>query len=271
MIKRIHPDPMRSREISPHIDRWWHIITKMPDLDEGNQKAQEMRVYASFFWGIVLGYISTYTLSNGDVVYKADKDALKLEENDLMVSNGTPCDKFFEVLDTIAIYPRLSDRILEKTDEKMRTELDDKTDVRSCAIFRAIDNAEFADPGIGPDSVPAHSFFTIPMMIKKSSFTDDYYEEDAINVLKASINEVRRYLEGFYDKNELSKAMYEILDVQFERFIADIELEKKLSENIYKETLFGRTISVIAESYDDISFHTRADEIRDKARKLRNA
>lgn len=44
LISQIHPEAHKSRAITPHIDRWWHVVTKMPDLDEGNQQMQEQEI-----------------------------------------------------------------------------------------------------------------------------------------------------------------------------------------------------------------------------------
>ena len=37
-----------------------------------------------------------------------------MEDDRMIVSNGTECDKLYEVLDAIAIYPELVERILER-------------------------------------------------------------------------------------------------------------------------------------------------------------
>ena len=52
LIRGIHPETYRSREISPHNDRWWHIKTKKPNLDEEKQKRKEYNNYAAIFRAI---------------------------------------------------------------------------------------------------------------------------------------------------------------------------------------------------------------------------
>ena len=60
LISKIHPESHKSKAITPHIDRWWHVPTMMPDLDDGNQAAQEQHIYSAFFWSLLGGFVDMY-------------------------------------------------------------------------------------------------------------------------------------------------------------------------------------------------------------------
>ena len=266
LIKGIDPETHKSREISPHIDKWWHIVTKMPDLDDDYQAQQEYRIYAAFFWGILRHYIKEDKSQKGRMEYRLDNDTLRMDNSRLTVSNGTPCDKFYEVLDSVAIYPMLVDRILEKVDNTTEQELNDGIEIKDLKLFTLIDQLEIDEPGLGSEKVPAKSIFSIPVLMKKSVNVDSYYEEDVINMLRAEIKVLKDYLSKFCNGNELNGYYSKILNQQYERYLADIDVEKTSNESICMDNLFQRTCNIIAVEFDDMNNEERAEEIRELAR-----
>ena len=96
----IGPDSTKSMTISTHIDKRWDSISFMPELDL-NFQAREMRhTHEMLIYGLVHGAIQYRSLAPA----ASDKRIFKYETSDermtnLIVSNGTPCDEFYEVLD----------------------------------------------------------------------------------------------------------------------------------------------------------------------------
>ena len=270
LIKGIHPETHRSKEISPHIDRWWHIVTKMPDLDDQNQKEQEHRIYAAFFWGIIGRYIDLFE-DNNEKIYKFKQEILGMEDDRMIVSNGTECDKLYEVLDAIAIYPELVERILERIEILIESEVNKKQPIEKGILHKYLNNFDLEDPGLGPhgSEVHAKSIFDIPILMKKSSTKDFYYEESVIDMLRVQIDEIRRYLSVFCTPKELTQVMKAILDDQYKKFIADMQVETQNNPALYRESLFYRTCSIIAGAYDELGLHAEAEEIIDSADALR--
>ncbi len=272
LIAGIHPETHLSKEISPHIDRWWHIITKMPDLDEANQLKQEQEINAAFFWGVLCKYIDRFEDSNGHYIYKLDKEELDMDNNLLIVSNGTKCDKLYEVLDAIAIYPELVNKIINRVKLKANDDLNKNRALESGILMRGINKFAVAEPGIcdGKNVKPATSIFTIPLMMKKSSTPDVYYEENVLQILKAEIEEIKKYLSLFYTEKELGGVMNKILTEQFDKYLADIAYESKCDKAIYKSSLFSSTISIIAKAFEALDLEDEARNIKDAADALKN-
>ena len=242
LIRGIHPETYRSREISPHIDRWWHIITKMPDLDEENQNRQEYNIYAAFFWAILRKYIILFDEGTGRRVYKARKTLLKMDDDRLIVSNGTECDKLYEVEEGV--------------------ELENGILLSSLSSYKA------SEPGIGADNVPSESIFDIPMLMKKSSTANGYCEEDVIKILMAELGEIKKYLSRFCSQKELSEVMGKIIMEQFEKHLNSVALESKKHPSIYKESLFIRTCDTIANTLSELGLKKDAQKVSDIANAL---
>ena len=168
LVKGIHPETHRSKEISPHIDRWWHNVTKMPDLDDDNQRKQEYEIYAAFFWAVIRGYVYLTEAGADLMVYRLKNILLDMEDDRLIVSNGTECDKFYEVLDAMAIYPELVSRILSAIRKETEEDLNENGTYEDGILYSALQRYSLTEPGIGSENKPSLSIFDIPMLMKKS-------------------------------------------------------------------------------------------------------
>lgn len=263
LVKGIHPSPHFSKEITPHIDRWWHLVSKMPDLDDENQLKQENDIYAAFFWGLLYGHIHLFT-ENSRRIYKLQVDTLKMDDNKLIVSNGTECDKLYEVLDAVSIYPELVNKILEDINNRKTNEVNNGTLPEDGILLTELNRFGMNEPGLGDkkDPVPATSIFSIPLLMKKSTTQEDYYEENVIQILKVEISEIRKYLMSFYAEKDLPEKMGEIIVDQFNKYIHDVEIESKFDKTIFKETLFARTCSIIQSALDELGLNSQANKIK---------
>lgn len=269
LIDGIHPESHRSREISPHIDRWWHIITKMPDLDEENQKRQEYDIYAAFFWAVVNRYVYLTEEGSDAKVYKLRNILLRMEDDTLVVSNGTECDKLYEVLDAIAIYPELIRQILTKVKELTQDDLNTNSSLENGMLFSALRTFYIEEPGIGPDNVSSENIFDIPMLMKKSATPDIYYEANVIEMLRVEIEEIKKYLSNFCSQKELPEIMGKIILAQFEKHLESVALESKSHPMIYRESLFDKTCDTITNALYELGLKKEAQYVQEKASGLR--
>ena len=124
LVSGIKPSVGETKVITPHIDRRWHGINELPDLDDDNQAAQLRRIHDAFLTGLVYRRIEWTEVSKDTLVYKYKSHGTELE--DFIVSNGTPCDEFYEVLDALIINPVAVDQILSFVERKLRNERESK-------------------------------------------------------------------------------------------------------------------------------------------------
>ncbi|MBR4879617.1 MAG: hypothetical protein IKU13_07295 [Clostridia bacterium] len=269
LVNGVHPETHRSKEITPHIDRWWHIVTKMPDLDDENQAKQEYDINAAFFWGIIGRYVDLFEDALDHKTYKLKVDALKMDDNTLTVSNGTECDKLYEVLDAIAIYPELVTKILDKVDTLVTDDINENRPVEEGILCSFLDTFYIQEPGLGREKKSATSIFTIPLLMKKSATPDIYYEENVVQILKVELGEIKKYLSKFCTGRELPEIMGRLVMSHFEKYLEDVAVEAASRAGIYRESLFDRTCSIIAEGLEEIGLKTEARAVLKKAAELR--
>ena len=56
----------------------------------------------------------------------------------LVVSNGTPCDHLYEILDSFAIYPELVKKTLARVEELVTADIDDGVLPEECFLIRQL-------------------------------------------------------------------------------------------------------------------------------------
>ncbi|MBR1759393.1 MAG: hypothetical protein IJ744_11835 [Lachnospiraceae bacterium] len=102
--KNIGPDSTKNTQISTHIDKRWDSIATMPEIDFDFQKLQMMKVHQAMIYGLVHGMITYRKLSataGKKRVYRYENSEERYME--MIVSNGTLCDEFYEILDSLYI------------------------------------------------------------------------------------------------------------------------------------------------------------------------
>ena len=169
LIEKIHPEPHRSKVITPHIDRWWHNVNMVPDLDDRHQVEQENRIYAAFFWGIAGGYIDLFETGYDERDYRLLNERVGMddEDNRLIVSNGTPCDQLYEVLDALSIYPSLVNHILDDVDKRVVDEINENVGVRNSMLMTCLKTFRVKEFPFTEDN-GVRSIFDLPLLMKKS-------------------------------------------------------------------------------------------------------
>lgn len=277
LINQINPDTAKSKVITPHIDKWWHIIDKLPDLDEKSQEEQEKRIYSAFFWGVVGKYVTLDQEQKGQFVYHLDQNRFNRSDNDeveqklafdtlqfddhLIVSNGTPCDHVYEILDALTIYPALVMAILGQAKRKSDKDLYDKKPLKESYLYTSMREFTVQEFQLGKntdtnrkillstiDSIKQgvisesegvlldtllevindtrrnrqRSIFELPIIMKASVPAEKYYEKKVKRLLDAILETIKVYLHRFCSDKEFFESYRELLIDQYSLFLKNI-------------------------------------------------
>ena len=269
LISQIRPESNRSRAITPHIDRWWHVVTKMPDLDEENENAQLERINAAFFWGLITNTVNYSDISTGNPAYRLKVDDLGLESASdvLTVSNGTPCNRLYEVLDAFAIYPELVTKMLERIEKMTEVDVEKSISLDDGLLKSNLGTFRINEFRNGKEN-NVRSVFDIPVLMKKSISSDFYDEESVLAVVSVAIREFRKYFERMSEPKDIPTEMGAVLQKQFELFVDDMKGENVDGKDIYHDNLFGRISSIVAKAFEDLGMEKESREIAKKAKDL---
>jgi len=268
LVKTIHPQPHLSRAITPHIDRWWHIPTKMPDLDDENQTAQEDRVYAAFFWALIRGHFDLSETATARKIYRLKVARIDMDDSSdvLVVSNGTPCDHLYEVLDAFAIYPELVTKVLERIEYMTCKDVNNSnTDaIEKGELYASLKELKVKEFPLGKED-KCRSIFEIPLLMKKSITPDLYDENSVLRIIDVSIDEIIKYVKRICSEKEISKVVGKVLKEQFEKYIANLAIENKDLEYDYYDYLYMKTCETVGKAFEDLGLYQEAAMARKEA------
>lgn len=218
LISQIRPKSDKTPVITPHIDKRWHIISCMPDLDDENQEKQEQRIYRAFILGLVFDLISYEKISAGKYRYGLDINGVETEE--FVVSNGTPCDQYYEVLDALIINPVVVTRIINFMDRRFEAERNNsgKLSFETSSLSQhlgELESEEFKKDGL--------TLFDLALLLKISTPAAEFDRKVGKDVLKEAFNLVYDYMQAIVLSADLDWIYGNFLYAQAEQFDKNVD------------------------------------------------
>ena len=249
LVSGIKPSVAETRVITPHIDRRWHTLAALPDLDDEYQALQLEQIHSAFFAGIVMKVI---VWEAGDDSHRRYRySSLDHSDQEFVVTNGTPCDQFYEVLDALTIDPVAVREVTENVDRKMDIFLEEEPG----ASFQQSPLAKRISEGITiaelPKVIPGmagrkYTIFDIPTFYAASAPNGDYSEE----MLRVLSGNILKYLISIIEEiQESGESVLEIQRLMKEQF----DLYKSNSE-VYMDKMgssFARKIRSVLQPLAD--------------------
>ncbi|MBR3358685.1 MAG: hypothetical protein IKG46_12780 [Solobacterium sp.] len=273
-IEQIDPVTTKSKVITPHIDRWWHVITKLPDISDENQEAQEAKIYRAFFWGIVGDYIRLEKINKFRSEYKVNNVNFNKEKDfeNLIVSNGTACDHLYEVLDAFTIFPYLCTEILEDIKLIITKDRDNKRPFAVSKLKRMIDRFEVKEEILNQNAKEntVRSVLELPILMKLSVPAEQYDEKRMMHLTRVILEELRAYTARFTDESTFASTYGTLLKDQFNKFQQHVEDFAKQDPEMLTDKLFVYICQNASKEFESIDLFDESDAILDYISKVSN-
>lgn len=189
LISQIKPKSDKTPVITPHIDRSWHIISCLPDLDDDNQERQERQIYRAFVLGLLFNLISYRKIAEGKYLYRLQLNGIETEE--FVVSNGTPCDHYYEVLDALVINPVVVNTITDYMNKRFDMERNNagKITFETSLLYRhlaKLKSDEFKKDGL--------TLFDLALLLKVSTPAAEFDKKVGKDIMKEALSFVYDYM-----------------------------------------------------------------------------
>lgn len=266
LISQIQPNSQETTVISPHIDREWHLISKLPDLDERNELVQEEMIIRAFVYGMILKKIQYCYVTTKKSWYRLVVSGSSAE--DFVVSNKTACDAFYEVLDALIMNPTMVKKIMKSVEydfEKERLS-NKKVSYETCLLKKQLEEFhidEFSDEVM--------SVFDIPTILKISTPVSEFREEQGIQVTRIILDLLYEYISKICSADEKDEKYGELILAQFAIYKENTEWYKSQWSDVllnYFDTILGVVIEKL-ESMDLEEYAQQIIEFRKQMNKAR--
>ena len=210
--KHIGPDSTKNMMISTHIDKRWDSLAVMPELDFDYQDRRMMRIHSAMIYGLVhnaIHYANLSAAAGGKKVYNYENSDERIEE--LVVSNGTLCDEFYEILDALYINSAVVEDIEVIKEKKRARDKVRNSNYKDTTFSKDLENFSLDILHEGPTSL-----LEIPVAYYNSLPNSKRYASEISAVVDAVIETFRGELFMWEKASDAKFILCDVLKEQFE-------------------------------------------------------
>jgi hypothetical protein len=262
MIGRIEPDTIKTPVITPHLHKHWHLISEMPDLNNELQKEQEKLIFKALVLGILYDHIR-YEKAGESYKYSLWlKDSIK--EIQLDVSNGSACDRFYEIVDALTINPVIVRKILKAVDSELKmAQQNNIVRFDESILFKGISNLTLRELS-GDDR--RMSIFGIAAAFKATMPPDEFIVDQGLMLLETTLETLYDQIEILCPENERKKEYVKLVNSQLDLFNKNFDLYKEKYPSVIDDYL-RMLLQVVIKVLADKDYNEAADEVNELSKR----
>jgi len=272
MINRIGPNPLETKVITPHLHKFWHLISEMPDLNDVEQEQHEKKIYKALLLGILYEKIR-YQKIGEKFKYK-----LRLvKDTPLNVSNGTPCDTFYEIVDALTCNQMIVTDLLDAVEREIEVERKRNiVNYKDSQFFKGLEKLELEEISNelkkekSGDGALKMSIFGIAMAYKVTMPPDEFIDEQGQVLLETIMETLYEQVTKLCPENERNSIYAELIERQLETFKQNVGLYEKKYPTVIKEYL-ERLLNVVIEALREKGLTDAADKVDDYSKEYFSA
>lgn len=271
MINNIDPDTQKSKVITPHLHKHWHIISEMPELNSTIQQDQEKTIYKALLLGLLYGRIVCVELKNNEADSKNKKYKYSFWRRDssteihLLDLNGNSCNKFYKIADALTYNPMIVKMILNAVEHELNLEQTKNVDYEKSLLRKGIDLLELPE-FTGDDRII--SIFGIASAVKATTPPEKFIKEQGTLLLEVILETLYEQMGILCHKNECDRKFVELINNQFNLFQSNFGLFREKYPAVLDDYL-SSLIQVVIVVMDRLGLTETADKFTDIKKNLR--
>lgn len=261
--KDIGPDSSKSAVISTHIDKKWDSIAVLPEIDLDYQVRLIDRIHKAFIYGLLYEAIQFKEISE-----KSDNKCVYRYEDsnertiDLVVSNGTLCDEFYEILDALYMNAAAVNDVYVICEEKRKKDVNKNSKMRDTTFYKAVKNFSIDQVHDGDTSlfeIPLYYYATLPNLKRYNGEISELVDS-VINIFK---DELETWEAGEDKKFQLCKILVKQYDLFIENFKKYDVLNNNTStrNNVVVDIVY-RKVKAIIKEVEPIGYEKIIDDLK---------
>lgn len=273
MVNHIHPNYSRTTCLSPHLDRNWHYINVMPEIDRNEQRRIEKEICKAMIYGLVLNYITNRRTTKYAGHFKY---LLNFAEEEL-ICNDDICDTFAEVLTSLIKNHMIVERILEEANKDICKTITAAKNLNTSYLYKCLDSfqileidrlitskmvedgavekkignmeAESEDSSekalrevVEEKAINPHSILEIGLIYSQTAPKEEYDEVFAVTLIQAAFDvleeTVRLYL---INSDDVRYCLTDIIIKQYKLYYTNLKKMEIIWPNLHLEPMAEQT------------------------------
>ena len=252
-IDQILPNSEKTLRLTPHIDKNWHYLGVLPELDDKTEEKDFLEAHMAFFASFAEGWVN---LDNGGKYYFTKEDGGRMSD-DIVVRDGR-CNRLCEVFEAMRMSRPLTRDLLNRFRSEFEREQNgggaSGRDYTQSNVYQAMKKyltwnicwPAGAKKALREQNIEFKiSIFELPILFKITMGDSTFKNETATKMMTNFIFIIRRYLAGFYGGSQAK------LDEYYFAWIK--EQAELMMENLAKYYDFGKTDpkTIMRDPFDD--------------------
>ena len=268
--KNLGADPSKNLLLTTHIDKRWENIAFLPEIDFEYHNIRVRRIQQAMIYSLLSGSLNYRYPS----VVKGSKRVYVYENSDeqiinLVVSNGTPCDQFFEVLDAFYMNAALVEDVEKVKKQRIMRDANRNANYNDTTFYRDLSEFTLENKHEG-----IASLFEIPVFYRDSLPNSLRDQAEFVRLIDSIIDMIRVEIFTWEKEDDAIVILRDQLMKQFELFIInynnyyvkEVEENIKPKDDLLVEVMYRKIRSVISDEPEADNL----DEMLEKLKALIN-
>ncbi len=262
--KQIGPDSTKSMLISTHIDKRWDAISVMPEMDFDYQEQRMMRIHRAMIYGLIhraIQHVKLSAAAKGKKVYKYENSDERTVE--MVVSNGTLCDEFFEILDALYINSAMVEDIYLIRAKKRQRDLVRNSNYVNTTFAKDLKSFQLDSFHEGPTSL-----FEIPLAYYNSLPNSQRFVSEMSTLVEAVIGILKDELNLWERQGDAKFVLCDLLEEHFKLLIENYRRYESLNrgvpaaENVVLSLVYRKIRTEMSAAPEPDDFETVLQEMK---------
>lgn len=268
-VQKIGPDSTKSTTISLHTDKRWDSVAVLPELDMDVQYNEMIRIHSALIYGLIHEMIKVRPSSRHD----AEKRIYELEnyEGELtpfVVSNGSECDEFYEVLDALYRDRAAVKEIHDIAADRRRFDIEKNHRYNETVFHSDVNSFRIGDGHKEPNSlfeIPLTYYNSLPRRLLDSNELATMID----SVIKVLETEISFFEQSFDRVPFLCKVLEEQFTLLVKNFNND-EYNEKYNIRKNSEVWDNVVLSMVLRKVTNVLKSAQVSHCDDRCRALRD-
>lgn len=245
LVRGIRPIPGvdEVQEITPHLDKSWHLAAKMPDLDEQNQMIEEYGINAAFFWALVLNLLNLKSDASRHHTYELNAGRLELDDGVLLTDEGEPAESLDQVLEALAGQTLQVDTLRSHAEKQIRKDMENSRGLSRASVYRQLESI-IVPLSAGKDRTSRSiTLYDLPALVNGQTLRNGYPLRRLLALFEVAVKETVSYISGFCTPEDLGEALRVYFSAQYDTFRDSLGLNGssgltgKAADDVVTETM----------------------------------
>lgn len=285
MVNNIHPNSKKTPCLSPHLDRTWHYINVMPEIDAGEQHRIELEICEAMIYSLVLNCITNRLKTKYASSFRY---SLNFAEDELSC-NDDVCDTFAEILQALIRNHRIVDRIMKDAQVSIRSKITAAKDLNRSYLYECLNNfqireidrlleskmvREISSANQGDASQEAlkeasekslictHSILEMGLLYSQTATKEDYDETFALTLIQAAFKVLEDTIHLYLNnEDDVRYCLSAKIVEQYMRFDENLDRLNALWPDIRLEPMAEQTRLLTGQKLRDLGCYEEAEWI----------